>query len=403
MNDRSQNEKRIVPTKSFLVLYLLLTILLFLYSFTQVDLGLTLTRTSVLTTIQHAFQYIGYFQRPLSTSIYLAIILFLFGLYIWSLKLVIQKQITKKLVWLIIFCVSVVLVFSYNAFSHDIFNYIFDARIVTYYKENPYFKKALDYPNDPMLAFMHWTHRTYPYGPTWLFITIPLSFLGFSFFFPTLLLFKVISGLSYIGSAYLIAKIIRYINEKYELLSLTFFALNPLVLIESLVSGHNDIVMMFLLLVSILFLINKRFIWSFIFLFLSIGIKYATGFLLPIYVAIWLFKKNESTTIWQNIFLIFIVAMFFALGAAILRTQFQPWYLLFVIPLVSLVAQKQYILVPTIFLSFGALLNYVPYLYWGNWNDPVPRIIFFINIFTILIASLSVCWLLLRRKLNFSL
>ncbi|GIW61518.1 MAG: hypothetical protein KatS3mg089_0370 [Patescibacteria group bacterium] len=403
MNYRSQTEKKIVPTKLFFVLYLLLTFLLFLYSFTQVDLGLTLTRTSALTAVQHAFQYIGYFNRPLSTSLYLAIIFFLFGLYIWSIKLVIKKQITKKMVWLIIFCVSLILVFSYNAFSHDIFNYIFDARIVTYYRENPYFKKALDYPNDPMLAFMHWTHRTYPYGPIWLLLTIPLSFLGFSFFIPTFLLFKIMSGLSYLGSAYLISKITRYINEKYELLSLTFFALNPLVLIESLVSGHNDIVMMFLLLVSILFLVNQRFIWSFLFLFLSIGIKYATGFLLPIYLAIWFFKKKESRIVWQNIFLIFVIAMLFALVAAILRTQFQPWYLLFVIPLASLVTQKKYILVPTIFISFGALLNYAPYLYWGNWNDPVPKIIFFINLLAAMLASISICWLLVRKKFNFSL
>ncbi len=403
MNESFLTDKKFIPTKLFLILYLLLTILLFLYSFTQVDLGLTLTKTSALTTVQHAFQYIGYFNRPLSTGIYLAIIFFLFGLYLWSLRLVIKRKITKKMVWLIIFCVSSVLVFSYNAFSHDIFNYIFDAKIVTYYKENPYFKKALDYPNDPMLAFMHWTHRTYPYGPTWLLITVPLSFLGFSFFIPTFILFKIISGLAYLGSAYLIAKITRYINEKYELLSLTFFALNPLVLIESLVSGHNDIVMMFLLLVSILFLINKRFIWSLLFLFLSIGIKYATGFLLPIYVAIWLFKKKESARVWQNIFLTFIVAMLFALVAAILRTQFQPWYLLFVLPLASLIAHKQYILVPTIFVSFGALLNYVPYLYLGNWNYPVPKIIFFINIFAVLISCLSVCWLILKRKFNFSL
>ena len=72
-----------------------------------------------------------------------------------------KKKISKPFVWLIIFVSALLLVFSYNAFSYDIFNYIFDAKIFTHYHQNPYLQKALDYPGDPMLSFMRWTHRVY--------------------------------------------------------------------------------------------------------------------------------------------------------------------------------------------------------------------------------------------------
>ena len=161
--------------------YILTVIGLFLYSFTQVDLGLTLSRWSVEQVIEKFFQHIGYFNRPLSTSLYILILIFLFSFYLLFILLAQRKKITRRQVWFLLIGIAVILTFSYNAFSYDLFNYIFDAKIITYYHQNPYLHRALDYPGDPMLSFMHWTQRTYPYGPFWLVLTVPLSFLGFNF------------------------------------------------------------------------------------------------------------------------------------------------------------------------------------------------------------------------------
>ena len=150
----------------------------FLYSFTQIDLSLTLSKASVWQDIQKSFQHIGYFQRPLSTLIFLILTLFLFLIYSLYLKFSLANKLTRKKVWYLIIFISIVLSFSYNAFSYDIFNNIFDAKILTYYHQNPFIHKALDFPNDSMLSFMHWTHRTYPYGPMALILTLPASFLG---------------------------------------------------------------------------------------------------------------------------------------------------------------------------------------------------------------------------------
>ena len=182
--------------------YLIVIIGLFLYSFTQVDLSLTLSRWSVWQVIQKYFQHIGYFQRPLSAFIYVAIILLLYIFYFFFLTKAYSHKISKRQIWFLITSVSIILAFSYNAFSYDLFNYIFDAKIITYYHQSPYIHKALDYLGDPMLSFMHWTHRAYPYGPIWLLLTVPLSFLGFKIFLLTFFLFKFLMAISFVGTVF---------------------------------------------------------------------------------------------------------------------------------------------------------------------------------------------------------
>ncbi|MBP9815567.1 MAG: hypothetical protein KBC63_04610, partial [Candidatus Levybacteria bacterium] len=178
--------------KFTIFLWIFAFISLFFYSFVQVDLGLTLNRASLVQTIQKSFQYVGYFNRPLSTYLFIFVIVYLFLTYCFTLYGVYKKLLSGKLIWGIVILASAILLFSYNAFSYDLFNYVFDAKIITQYGQNPYEHKALDYPGDPMLGFMHWTHRTYPYGPLWLGITTPLSFLGGGYFLPTFYLFKLL-------------------------------------------------------------------------------------------------------------------------------------------------------------------------------------------------------------------
>ncbi|HSX40292.1 MAG TPA: hypothetical protein VLF68_01625 [Candidatus Saccharimonadales bacterium] len=365
--------------------YWLAVVALFLYSFTQVDLSLTLARASIFQSVEKWFQYIGYFNRPLSTVLFLIILALLFAFYIKFLLLAGKNKLSKKVFWIVVLVTSGILVFSYNAFSYDLFNYIFDAKIITHYHQNPYLHKALDFPGDPMLSFMHWTHRVYPYGPSWLAITVPLSFIGMQFFLPTLMLFKLMIVGSFIGSVYFIGKILDKISPKNSVFGMVFFALNPLVLIESTVSAHNDIVMFFLALAALYFLITKRHAISGIFLLLSIGIKFATGFLLPVFAYIWYFQKKGKTINWDKVFLGAVALMTLAVFAASYRTTFQPWYILYILPFVALVPKK-FIVIPSVILSFGVLLEYVPYLYLGNYDAPVPAMLFWITFGTILIS-----------------
>ncbi|HEX8932062.1 MAG TPA: hypothetical protein VF810_02825 [Patescibacteria group bacterium] len=362
-------------TKIFFSLYLLTLLGFFIYSFTQIDLSLTFSRIDFLRHLVSNFQYIGYFNRPLSTFLFIFFIILLFNFYVGFCIMAYTKQIKKKTVWKLIIATILILIFSYNAFSYDIFNYIFDAKIITHYHQNPYIHKALDYPGDPMLSFMRWTHRVYPYGPLWLVLTVPLSFIGFGFFLPTFFMFKALVAAAFLGSIYYIGKILQKIAPDKEIFGLVFFGLQPLIVIESLISGHLDIVMFFFALWSFHLLLNKKYLWSLVILLISIGIKFATAFLLPIFILIIVLQKLKKPIPWRNTFILTIILMLTTVILASLRSNFQPWYLIAPLAFATFLGFRYFVFIPSLIISFVALLTYVPFLYSGNWNPPIPQIL----------------------------
>lgn len=370
--------------------------LLFLYSFTQIDLGLTLTRASFFQVVQTSFQYIGYFNRPLSTYLFIGVVLYGSVLYALTLYRIYKKKFSLRSVWILVILGSC-LAFSYNAFSYDFFNYIFDAKIVTVYGENPYVKKALDYPADPMLGFMHWTHRTYPYGPVWLGITVPLSFVGMGYFSITFLLFKILSLVSYALSALLIGKICRKTKLTEPALAIAFFALSPFILIEGLVSAHIDLPMMVLALLGVYLLFVQKKYSAWIVLLVSAGVKFATIFLLPIFV--WFpFSKRKHK---EFIFILFsIILMCAGTYLQSMRTNFQPWYFLLVLPFAALLASRLYIAVPVTLFSLLVLLQYVPFLYTGNFDPPIPGIMNQMLYASIALSVMSLGIIVIYKKIR---
>jgi hypothetical protein len=362
-----------------------------------VDLSLTLSQASIYQSIQKSLQQIGYFQRPLSAAIYLTVIILMFLYYFYFLYLAFKKKLRKKDFVILTAVTGLILTFSYNAFSYDIFNYIFDAKIITFYKENPYFHKALDYPGDPMLSFMRWTHRTYPYGPIWLFLTTPLSVIGLNVFLPTFFLFKSLATLSYFGAVYLIYKINQKVNPDFSLFNAVLFALNPLVIVESLVSSHNDIVMIFFALLGIyLYLLNKK-IAGIILVVLSALVKKPTIVLLfPMILNMIPFKKYQLPQ--SHLFKSFVILSLGGLIYSLTQLEIQPWYFLWVLPFVALLKPNKYIIVASIGFSLGLLLRYLPFLYFGTWDGIVLPMRNYLTVFSIILPLIPVVILDFVRK-----
>jgi predicted membrane-bound dolichyl-phosphate-mannose-protein mannosyltransferase len=183
-------------------------------------------------------------------------------------------------------------------------------------------------------------------------------------------------------------------------LGVAFFAMNPIVLIESLVSGHIDIVMVFFSIVSFYFLISKKYIFAFLFLLLSIGTKYATVFLFPIYLAIVTMQYMKEKIPWRMFMVTAIICLFISVIAASQESgNFQPWYLLTLIPFAAMIGESFYVILPVSIITFAALLTYLPFLYTGNWNNPIPMILSYIEIGGLITAILvTSIFALLRQK-----
>lgn len=376
--------------KKLLIFYSIFLFVLFFYSFTQIDLSLTFSRIEFFQQIVKSFQYVGYFNRPLSTYIFIFLVIALLSFYLYFLIKAYAGKLHKKFVWVLVGATACILTFSYNAFSYDLFNYIFDAKIITQYNQNPYEHKALDYAGDPMLSFMRWTHRVYPYGPGWLAMTTPLSFLGFQYFLPTFFFFKLLMAASFVGSAYFIGKILQKIKPERELFGVVFFALNPLVLIEAVVSAHLDIVMIFFVLWSFYLFLIKKYNASVILFIFSVSIKFATGFLLPVYAYLLYATFKNKKIHWKMVFLTATILMCATVYVASTRSNFQPWYLLLPLAFAVFVAEGFYILLPAIIISSFALLTYVPFLFVGNWDNPIPQILMNLYLLSYFISFVSV-------------
>lgn len=382
----------------FFASYIIVVIALFIYSFTQVDLSLTLSQSSVYQSIQKNLQYIGFFQRPTSALIFAVIAGLFFIFYLSFLYLAKKQKISAKTIVVLIFLSFVFLVFSYNAFSYDLFNYIFDAKILVHYGQNPYLHKPTDFV-DPMLNFMRWTHRLYPYGPSWLILTAPLSFIGLNIFLPTFFLFKILIGLSFVGSSYLIYKISKVLFPENAIFNTVFFAFNPLVIIEGLVSSHNDFPLIFFALLAIYLYLQKKKTFSFVSLVFSIGVKYSTAILIPIFALLMFWEKTNKKIDFEKVFILSVLFSLFAIIFASLRTTFQPWYLMLPFALGSFISYKKYIFIPIITSSITCLLIYLTYVFMTDYAKGYPQIIWDIELVGFSLTIILTLGFILKLKL----
>ena len=372
--------------KLFILTYSLFLFCVSLYSFTQIDLNLTISSNNIWQTIQKSFQYLGYYQRPLSAFIFIFLTLVFFLFHFLFTILAGSGKISVKQAWRLVFLITLILLLSYPAFSYDIFNYIFNARMITKYGVDPHIYKALDFPYDPWIRFMRWTHVTTPYPWGWTLLGVVPSLLGFQIFIITLLNFKLLMALFYLGTVYIMGKIMETINPKNKIVAMIFVATNPLIIVESLVSGHHEIVMVFFALLSLYLLFIKKRQWlSLFFLGISMSIKQVT---LPL-LSLWVIKNIKLPVVLMIIGLILFQLIF--------HREFQPWYFLWILPFAPLLTVNQKILSLFSLLSWGCLLRYAPYLYFGNWDWPVMWIVNYLTILPVLTYLIFLCYRYLKN------
>lgn len=341
-----------------IIIYLILVFFLSIYSFSQVDLNLNLAKNEAYLWFENQMKYLGYFNRNLSFWIFLTlslILIILYGVMILKNKFPIGPQPRNYYLLFLIFYLI-----SYPAFlSYDIFNYFFDARIVVKYHENPYLFSAQRYIFDEWLRFMRWTHRTYPYGPVWLFLTIVPIFLGFGHLVPTIFFFKIFNLLIFLGCI----KLIKLISgEKNNWL---VFALHPIVIYDFLISMHNESLMLFFLLASIYFLIKKQNWPAIVFLALSVGVKFVTLAFLPIFLFLWWRRIDVK----KNLPLILRVGwmlMIITLIPVFLQREIYSWY--FILPLGLMVILPGKLEKAVMIILSLLILRYAPFILIGEYN-----------------------------------
>lgn len=308
-------------------------------------------------------------NRNLSTAVYILFLFLFFVFYMYFLVMASQKKITfnslKKVIVLL-----TMLIFAYPAIlSFDLFNYMTTAKVICHYGENPYLVMPIEFIGDPVLLYTRAANKIALYGPSWVMATCVPYLLGFSNFLLTIFLFKTVPALCYFGICYSI-----YNLSKKNLFSLVFFALNPLVIIETFVSGHNDLYMIFFALLSIHFLTTRKIWKALAFIFISVLVKYATLFLLPVAIYIAFHNVIKKEVKLNKVWLYSLTLLLIPFLLSPLREEMYPWYALWLIPFAALLVDKKKLQLGVIALSFGLMLTYIPYMLTGMYHGVIPLV-----------------------------
>lgn len=174
-------------------------------------------------------------------------------------------------------------VLSPATLSSDVFSYIIYGRIFLA-GGDPYTQVPAQYPEDPFLPYVYWKEAPSFYGPLWTALSGLLAAAGGGDVAFTVLLFRWAAVIAALVGAYLIWACLARAAPDRATQGLILFLWNPLLVIESGLSGHNDAVMAALAVLAIWLYLDRRRSLGLLALTLSALVKFATLPLLPLYV-----------------------------------------------------------------------------------------------------------------------
>ncbi len=191
--------------------------------------------------------------------------------------------------------------------TSDIFYYMGTGWIDAKYHENPYYTSVrevrIQNPSDEILQRTGlWEKQVVVYGPLWAFICKLLSGLSFGNVTLSLYIYKIVAVGVHILNTLLVYKITK--KKKFMLL----YGLNPFILFEMITNVHNDIYLIFFILLGLYFLLKKKnIILTIVFMALATCIKYVSVLLIPFLVLYYLKDKKIS----KKILYCFLYALLF--------------------------------------------------------------------------------------------
>lgn len=348
--------KRIVITSYFIFLFILS-----LFSYLFVDANF----------LSYRFLYSGFSttNRELVTFLYFLFLCISFVYYgvflVWSKS----KFISLKEIKVLIVGSVLILFIAYPAMlSYDIFNYLLTDKVLFYYHENPYIVMPIEILHEPFLSFTRATNKVALYGPSWLVLAgIPF----FLFSYNTILF---LFGMKLLVICFYIWLVILIWRISKSAMAVTFFALNPLILYETLISGHNDVVMMAFCLYSFKALKEGKLTISLFSFSIATLIKYSVIVLFPVWIWVAIKTIKNKKIVWERIYMICSVILFLVLMIAPLREEMYPWYAVWFLSFASLLSYRKWIMIFCYLFSVGLMLRYIPYMYTGNYMGLTPLV-----------------------------
>jgi alpha-1,6-mannosyltransferase len=225
----------------------------------------------------------------------LIVLAFLFVVYFRMLHGVrLQSQQGSRLVVILagVLLFSLPLALSPYVFSRDIYSYIIYGRIAALYGENPAITAPIAYAHDAFFPYLiTWQSTPSVYGPVWTLFSHGLTLVveragGMPWLY--LLAYKLTMLAAHMANTVLIWQIMRAWRPGQHVYAALLYAWNPVALIEFVGSAHNDVLMICLILLAVLY--TQRGYWrsAVVALLAAVLVKWIAVVLLPLWAIYWL-------------------------------------------------------------------------------------------------------------------
>lgn len=231
------------------------------------------------------------------------------GFYAYFSSLKENINLKKSLIFAVFF--QLIVFFSFPSFSTDIFDYILTNRLATVHQQNIWKTPPSTFPNDPFYPLASWQKQVAPYGAVNQAVYSIAGIISNNDLFWTVFVHKFLVLTITIGTLFVIYKIlVSFFPDKVGWgIRLIFW--NPLFVLETASSAHNIILTIFLMSLTYLFFLRKKYILAGILCALSIHTKF-----IPVFLAVFLFIELFRRRKWPDLIsftfpLVILNALFF--------------------------------------------------------------------------------------------
>ncbi len=254
--------------------------------------------------------------------------------------------------WLAV-VIGVICAFSYPFLSKDIFTYLFSSKQLGQYGQNPYLIAPAQWAGkDLWIDLLGNVDNVYVYGPVYLvYALIPLLVFGYQRLVAAFFGLKLMNlAVFVLGGLWLM----RWEKQKERVAAYWFF--NPFLLMELVVNGHNDLLMVVLALAAIM-VAGRDKMWRWPVWVMSVATKFVSLAMVPI----WLVDEEKTLGVGRWLLVLLWV------GLAI--KQGNLWYFTWLYMLIPIVEIKSRLTWAGLMVWQVGLMGfgYLPFLLSGSW------------------------------------
>jgi hypothetical protein len=192
---------------------------------------------------------------------------------------------SSKTAWMIVIggTLAFIIVFLFMAplDARDIYDNIFHGRILGVYGANPFRDLISEFPHDPFFQYPYWKNSPSAYGPLWETLAGITAWLAGDGIITNILAFKILPGIFHLASIAVVVGFLRRTQPQHALSGALLLGWNPVLLYETWGNGHNDIVMMFWILLAALLISQKQYSLGVLSLVAGTLIKFIPVLLIP--------------------------------------------------------------------------------------------------------------------------